>query len=55
MSGRWPPRQPPPTGVADAQDTIDALGAQGYHVIVNKLGTVPLDQSPVVAVRCGQT
>lgn len=44
-----------PTGVGNAQDTINALGAQGYHVIVNKLGTAPLDQSTVVDVRLGQT
>lgn len=39
----------------DAQDTVNALQAEGYHVIVNKLGSAPLDQSTVIAVRRGQT
>jgi hypothetical protein len=38
-----------------ARDTVNALEAQGYHVIVNKLGSAPLDQSTVIAVRPGQT
>lgn len=38
-----------------AQDTIRALQAQGYNVIVNKLGTAPLNQSSVIAVRPGQS
>jgi hypothetical protein len=44
-----------PTGPGDAQQTISALQAQGYTVIVNRIGTVPLDQAKVVAVRPGQT
>ena len=44
-----------PTGPGDAQQTIDVLRAQGYTVIVNRIGTVPLDQADVVAVRPGQT
>jgi hypothetical protein len=44
-----------PAGVGTAQDTIRTLQAQGYHVIVNKLGTAPLERSTVVAVRPGQT
>ncbi len=44
-----------PTGPGDAQQTIDVLRAQGYTVIVNRLGTAPLEQSDVVAVRPGQT
>lgn len=44
-----------PTGPGDAQQTIDVLRAQGYTVIVNRLGTAPLDQADVVAVRPGQT
>src|ERR1044071_7191206 len=43
-----------PTGPGDAQQTIDVLRAQGYTVIVNRLGTAPLDQADVVAVRPGQ-
>jgi hypothetical protein len=44
-----------PTGLGDAQQTIDVLRAQGYTVIVNRIGTAPLDQADVVAVRPGQT
>ena len=44
-----------PTGPGNAQDTVNALQAQGYRVIVNKLGSAPLDQSTVIAVRPGQT
>ena len=35
--------------------TISALQTQGYNVIVNKLGTAPLNQSSVIAVRPWQT
>ena len=31
------------------------LRAQGYTVIVNRIGTSPLEQADVVAVRPGQT
>jgi hypothetical protein len=44
-----------PTGPGDAQQTIDVLRAQGYTVIVNRIGTAPLEQADVVAVRPGQT
>jgi len=44
-----------PTGPGDAQQTIDVLRAQGYTVIVNRIGTSPLEHSHVVAVRPGQT
>ena len=44
-----------PTGPGDAQQTIDQLQADGYTVIVNRVGTAPLDQATVVAVRPGQT
>jgi hypothetical protein len=44
-----------PTGPGNAQQTISELQAQGYTVIVNRLGTAPLDQATVVAVRPGQT
>ena len=44
-----------PTGPGDAQQTIDVLRAQGYTVIVNRIGTAPLEQAHVVAVRPGQT
>jgi hypothetical protein len=44
-----------PTGPGNAQQTISELQAQGYTVIVNRVGTVPLDKASVVAVRPGQT
>jgi hypothetical protein len=44
-----------PIGPGDAQQTIDVLRAQGYTVIVNRIGTAPLEHADVVAVRPGQT
>ena len=44
-----------PTGPGNAQDTITQLQAEGYDVIVNHVGSTPLDQATVVAVRPGQT
>ena len=44
-----------PTGPGNAQETITELRADGYNVIVNRVGTTPLEQATVVAVRRGQT
>jgi hypothetical protein len=44
-----------PTGPGDAPQTVNELQSQGYTVIVNRIGTAPLDQATVVAVRPGQT
>ena len=44
-----------PTGPGNAQETINQLQADGYNVIVNRIGTTPLEQATVVAVRPGQT
>ena len=44
-----------PTAPGNAQQTINQLQADGYNVIVNRVGTTPLDQATVVAVRPGQT
>ncbi len=44
-----------PTGSGSAQDTISQLQADGYNVIVNRIGATPLNQATVVAVRPGQT
>jgi hypothetical protein len=44
-----------PSGPGSAQDTISQLESQGYKVIVNHVGSTPLDQASVVAVRPGQT
>jgi acyl-CoA synthetase (NDP forming) len=44
-----------PSGPGSAQDTINELKADGYNVIVNRVGGTPLEQATVVAVRPGQT
>jgi len=44
-----------PSGPGSAQDTINKLKADGYNVIVNRVGGTPLEQAAVVAVRPGQT
>jgi len=44
-----------PSGPGSAQNTINDLKADGYNVIVNRVGGTPLDQATVVAVRPGQT
>ena len=44
-----------PAGPGNAQDTISELKADGYNVIVNRVGGTPLEQATVVAVRPGQT
>ena len=44
-----------PSGPGDAQQTINVLRAQGYTVIVNRIGTAPIEHANVVAVRPGQT
>lgn len=45
------PADAAPTGPGNAQDIVNTLAAQGYQVIVNRLGSTPLDQGTVVAVR----
>lgn len=42
-----------PSASADAEQTINALEEQGYHVIVNRVGSTPLSEATVVAVRPG--
>jgi hypothetical protein len=44
-----------PTGPGNAQETISELKADGYNVIVNRVGGTPLERATVVAVRPGQT
>ena len=44
-----------PSGAPDASQTVDQLRARGFDVIVNKVGTAPLDRCVVNAVRPGQT
>jgi hypothetical protein len=49
------PADAAPSGPGNAQDTISKLEAQGYNVIINHVGSTPLQQASVVAVRPGQT
>ena len=44
-----------PTGPTTASEAMNSLQAQGFHVILNKTGTAPLDQCVVHSVRPGQT
>ena len=44
-----------PSGALDASQTVGQLQARGFDVIVNKVGTAPLDRCVVKAVRPGQT
>jgi hypothetical protein len=53
--GLTAPAAAAPTGPGNAQQTVNELQSQGYTVIVNRIGTAPLDQATVVAVRPGQT
>jgi hypothetical protein len=53
--GMAAPAAAAPTGPGNAQETINQLQADGYNVIVNRVGTTPLEQATVVSVRPGQT
>ncbi len=44
-----------PSGPVTASETVSSLQANGFHVILNKIGTAPLDQCAVTSVRPGQT
>ena len=44
-----------PTGPSSVDATIGQLRSQGYQVIVNRVGTAPMSQCTVHAVRPGQT
>ena len=44
-----------PSGVGSAQDTVNTLESSGYQVVLNKVGTAPLDLCTVGAVRPGET
>ncbi len=44
-----------PSGSTTASQTVNNLEAQGFRVIVNKIGTAPLEQCVVSSVRPGQT
>lgn len=44
-----------PTEPGNADQTVEELRADGFNVILNKVGTGALDQCTVGAVRPGQT
>ncbi len=44
-----------PTGPTSPSQTVSELRAQGYDVIVNKIGAAPLDQCAVKGIRPGHT
>jgi hypothetical protein len=51
--GLAPPATAVPSGPGSPQDTVDTLQSQGYKVILNKVGSAPLQQCAVTAVRPG--
>lgn len=40
-----------PSGPGSAQNTLDTLRANGFHVVVNRFGQAPLDQCKVTGIR----
>jgi hypothetical protein len=44
-----------PSGPSPVDQAVSQLRSQGFHVIVNRVGTARLDQCAVRAVRPGQT
>jgi hypothetical protein len=44
-----------PSGPVTASETVSSLQTDGFHVILNKVGTAPLDGCSVTSVRPGQT
>jgi hypothetical protein len=44
-----------PSGSLSVDTSVSQLRAQGFEVIVNRIGTAPSDQCTVGAVRPGQT
>jgi hypothetical protein len=49
------PAEAAPTGTGNAQDVISSLEKQGFNVIVNHVGSTPLNQATVVGIPPGQT
>lgn len=47
--------QAAPADAGNAQTTVNSLVAQGYTVVLNKVGSAPLDHSTVTSVRHGRT
>ena len=44
-----------PSGPSSVEQTVNQLKAEGYTVIVNKVGAASVNQCTVAAVRPGQT
>lgn len=44
-----------PSGAGNAQQIVSKLESEGYTVIVDHVGSTPLDQATVEAIRAGQT
>ena len=44
-----------PSGPSSVDQTVSQLRSQGYQVVMNRVGTAPLDQCTISAVRPGQT
>ena len=44
-----------PSGAPTVDQTVSQLKSGGYEVILNKVGTAPLNQCAISAVRPGQT
>ena len=44
-----------PSGPASAAQTVSALQANGFHVILNKTGAAPLDSCVASGVHAGPT
>ena len=42
-----------PSGGGSAQDTINWLTSNGYHVLLNRVGDAPLDRCAVTSIRPG--
>ena len=47
--------QAAPSGIGSAQDTVNELEDNGFKVVLNKMGTGPLDHCTVDSVRPGET
>jgi hypothetical protein len=47
--------QAAPSGIGSAQDTVHELENNGFKVVLNKMGTGPLDHCTVDSVRPGET
>ena len=49
------PASAAPSGVGTAQDTINSLQAQGFSVIVHRVGNAPFSQCTVSSTKAGHT